>query len=372
MVSFFTDMASSLVMPLLPFFIVIVLDQGVDKLGIVLAVTTIVSYLLRFVGGIASDKMDSNKQFLILGYGLSSIAKPVLGLTESWVGVAGVRAGERLGKAVRSAPKDKLISLSAQSDKMGASLGLHKTIEKMGEVLGLVILLSVITYFGMSESVFRSMFLASAIPGLLSILVLAIFVKEIRGGKSKKKPTLSFYLEPKVRGVIAGFVIITLFMFNEAFYLLLGKEFGLDLPTILLILIVVKATQMLVSKKIGRFIDKRPIRLQMSLGYLLGISASALLLLPSFTAYLVSFLLFGIHELIMLIAIRTYIGQYAEDKGSAYGFLYFAIALFSAASAYVIGLTWQHFGSTHTILLSCTGMLTAGIVLFRFRAFDSH
>lgn len=372
MVSFFTDMASSLVMPLLPFFIVIVLDQGVDKLGIVLAVTTIVSYLLRFVGGIASDKMDSNKQFLILGYGLSAIAKPVLGLTESWVGVAGVRAGERLGKAVRSAPKDKLISLSAQSDKMGASLGLHKTIEKMGEVLGLVILLSVIAYFGMSESVFRSMFLASAIPGLLSILVLAIFVKEIRGGKAKKKPTLSFYLEPKVRGVIAGFVIITLFMFNEAFYLLLGKEFGLDLPTILLILIVVKATQMLVSKKIGRFIDKRPIRLQMGLGCLLGISASALLLLPSFTAYLVSFLLFGIHELIMLIAIRTYIGQYAEDKGSAYGFLYFAIALFSAASAYMIGLTWQHFGSTHAILLSCAGMLTAGIVLFRFRAFDSN
>ena len=372
MVSFFTDMASSLVMPLLPFFVVVVLDQGVDKLGIVLAVTTIVSYLLRFVGGVASDKMDSNKQFLILGYGLSAIAKPVLGITESWVGVATVRSGERLGKAIRSAPKDKLISLSAIQEKMGASLGLHKTIEKMGEVLGLLILLGVIAYFGMSESVFRSVFLVSAIPGLLSILVLAIFVKEIRGGKSKKKPTLSLYLEPRIRGVIAGFIIITLFMFNEAFYLLLGKEFGLDLPAILLVLILVKTTQMLLSKKVGRFIDKRPIRLQMGLGYVLGISASALLLFPSFATYLISFLLFGIHELIMLIAIRTYIGQFAEDKGAAYGFLYFAIALFSAASAYVIGLTWQHFGATHAILLSCAGMLMAGIVLFRFRAFNSN
>lgn len=372
MVSFFTDMASSLVMPLLPFFIVIVLDQGVDKLGIVLGVTTLVSYLLRFVGGIASDKMDSNKQFLIVGYGLSAIAKPVLGLTESWLGVAGVRSGERLGKAVRSAPKDKLISLSAKSNKMGASLGLHKAIEKMGEVLGLVILLGVIAYFGMSESVFRSMFLASAIPGLLSILVLTIFVKEIRGGKARKNPALSLYLEPKVRGVIAGFIIITLFMFNEVFYLLLGKEFGLDLATILLVLIMVKATQMLVSKKVGRFIDKRPIRLQMGLGYLIGISASTLLLFPSFTAYLISFLMFGIHELIMLIAIRSYIGQYAEDKGSAYGFLYFTIALFSAASAYVIGLTWQHFGATHAIVISCAGMLVAGLVFFKFRAFNSN
>ena len=372
MVSFFTDLASSLVMPLLPFFIVIVLDQGVDKLGIVLAVTTLVSYLLRFIGGIASDRMDSNKQFLIVGYGLSAIAKPILGLTESWIGVAGVRSGERLGKAIRSAPKDKLISLSAKSDKMGASLGLHKAIEKMGEVLGLTILVFVIAYFRMSESVFRSIFLASAIPGILSILVLTIFVKEIRGGKDRKKPTLSLYLEPKVRGVITGFIIITLFMFNEAFYLLLGKEFGLDLTAILLVLIVVRATQMLVSKRVGRFIDKRPIRLQMGLGYLIGISASTLLLFPSFSAYLISFLLFGVHELIMLLAIRSYIGQYAEDKGSAYGFLYFSIALFSAASAYLIGLTWQHFGATHAIILSCAGMLMAGLVLFKFRAFDSN
>ena len=371
MVSFFTDMASSLVIPLLPFFIVIVLGQGVDKLGIVLAVTTLVSYLLRFLGGIASDKMDSNKQFLIVGYGLSAIVKPLLGLTESWLGVAGVRSGERLGKAIRSAPKDKLISLSANSDKMGASLGLHKTIEKMGEVLGLTILLSVIAYFGMSESVFRTMFLASAIPGLLSIFVLTIFVKEIRGGKARKKPTLSLYLEPKIRGVIAGFIIITLFMFNEAFYLLLGKEFGLDLPTILSVVIVVKATQMLVSKRIGRFIDERPIRLQMGIGYLIGISATTLLLFPSLTAYLISFLMFGVHELIMLIAIRSYIGKYAEDKGSAYGFLYFAVALFSAASAYLIGLTWQHFGATYAIITSCAGMLTAGLVFFKFRAFYS-
>ena len=81
-VSFFTDMASSLVMPLLPFFIVIILDQGVDKLGVVLAVTTIASYLLRFVGGIASDKLDSNKRFLIFGYGLSALAKPFLSVAD--------------------------------------------------------------------------------------------------------------------------------------------------------------------------------------------------------------------------------------------------------------------------------------------------
>ena len=81
--------------------------------------------------------------------------------------------------------------------------------------------------------------------------------------------------------------------------------------------------------------------------------------------------MFGVHELIMLIAIRSYIGKYAEDKGSAYGFLYFAVALFSAASAYLIGLTWQHFGATYAIITSCVGMLTAGLVFFKFRAFYS-
>lgn len=366
-VSFFTDMASSLVMPLLPFFIVIILDQGVDKLGVVLAVTTIASYLLRFVGGIASDKLDSNKRFLIFGYGLSALAKPFLSVADGWGTVAAVQASERLGKAVRAAPKDKLISMSAQQHNMGASLGIHKTIEKCGEVLGLLMVFGIIAYWGMSEDVFRAVFLASVIPGILSLLMLILFVKEMRGGKSKKKTRLALNVEPNIRWVIAGFIMITFFSFNESFYLLLGNDFGFDIKTILLLLIAVKGLQMLVSNKIGRFIDRQSIRIQMTVGYLLGVMLMLLLCTSSLTDYVISFLLFGLQEVIMLIGIRSYIGKFAADKGAAFGFLYFVIAIFSALSAYVTGAIWQYQSAQTAIMVNTIGVVLSGLLLLSFQ-----
>jgi len=369
MVSFFTDMASSIVVPLMPFFLVLILDQGIDKLGLVLAITTLVSYLLRILAGIFADRRGRNKPFLILGYGLSAISKPLFGMADGWGSIAAFRSSERLGKAIRSAPKDKLLSASVQQkNHLGKSLGHHKTFEKIGEVLGLLILLATISYFGMSESVFRSLFLASIIPGVLAILVLIMFIQDTQGLPKKASPSFSILLEPKLRGVIAAFVIITLFTFNETFYLLLGNEYGLELNEILMILILVKGTQMLIGKSIGHFVDSYSIKIQLGLGYGAGLCSLLLLLTSTFEAYLASFLLFGIHEIIMLMTIRTFIGKKASDKGTAYGFLYFAIAIFSALSAYVIGLIWQVYGVDTALQVSAIGMLLAGFVLFKHRA----
>lgn len=128
-VSFFTDMASAMVKPLIPIYVVIVLNQGMDKLGYVLAITTLVSYLLRWVGGYLSDKFQITKPLLLIGYSLSAITKPLLAYTSSWVSVAAISATERLGKAIRSAPKDMLISASAQQQNQGKAFGLHKTLD---------------------------------------------------------------------------------------------------------------------------------------------------------------------------------------------------------------------------------------------------
>lgn len=364
-VSFFTDMASSLVVPLLPFFVVIILDHGVDKLGLVLAITTLVSYLLRFIGGVMADSMGKNKQFLILGYGLSALTKPLFGWVDSWEGVAALRSSERLGKAIRSAPKDKLLSASvSKAETLGKNLGIHKTIEKCGEVLGLLLLLAAIGYYGMSEATFRNVFLLSAIPSVLSIIVLMLFVKEAQGSRRKTALALSFTLEPQLRSVILGYVVIILFTFNEAFFLLIGNEYGLALSDILLILVLTKGTQMLLSKKMGRFVDKYSIKRQLSIGYSLGLISLLLLLVANVETYVAAFLLFSLHEITMLMAIRTYIGKNAADKGTAYGFLYFIIAIVSAISAYVIGLIWQTYGVNIAIKACCVGSLFAGLLLF--------
>lgn len=97
----------------------------------------------------------------------------------------------------------------------------------------------------------------------------------------------------------------------------------------------------------------------------MGLFAMLLLLFSNFETYLTSFILFGIHEIVILMAVRTYIGKNANDKGTAYGFLYFSIAIFSALSAYAIGLIWQNYGADIALKCSCIGMLLAGLVLFK-------
>ncbi|HHT00507.1 MAG TPA: hypothetical protein ENK73_06600 [Thiomicrospira sp.] len=102
-VSFFTDLATAMIKPLIPIYVVLVLNQGMGKLGYVLAITGFVSYLLRWVGGYLSDRYHVTKLLLVIGYGLSAVMKPLFAFTAIWTSVAAVSATERLGKAIRSA-----------------------------------------------------------------------------------------------------------------------------------------------------------------------------------------------------------------------------------------------------------------------------
>jgi len=108
-VSFFTDMSSSMITTLLPVFVVYVLHEGVDKLGIIIAIATFISYAFRILFGYLSDKYQIVKPFVVIGYFISAVIKPLLYFSNSWEGIAALRGVERMGKAFRSATKDRLM-----------------------------------------------------------------------------------------------------------------------------------------------------------------------------------------------------------------------------------------------------------------------
>ncbi len=105
-VSFFTDMASAMINPILPIFVVLFLHEGMDKLGLIVAIATFVSYALRLLSGYISDRYGIVKPLVVGGYALSALSKPLMGLSQGYHSVAGLNALERLGKGIRSAPKD--------------------------------------------------------------------------------------------------------------------------------------------------------------------------------------------------------------------------------------------------------------------------
>ena len=361
LVSFFTDFASAMVNSLLPLFLVIVLVEGVDKVGIVLAITTLVSYLLRFVGGALSDRFQRSKPLLLVGYGLSALSKPLFAWAGSWQSVALVRSSERLGKALRAAPKDKLISLSAPAGHEGKMFGLHKTLDAAGELAGLFFALVILIWLGTSEATFRSVFVFSLVPGLIALLVLWLFVRDIRGGRTKAI-RIRFTLERRLRKTVILFCAMSVFMFSEAFYVLRANDLNLSLTTILSMLIGMRAIQVVLSYRVGKAIDRFSSQYLLSFGYGLGLLAMLLLLEGSMASLILAFVVFGVHDVVLLNAIRSFIGKEATDKGAAFGFFYFLYAVTAAIGFMLIGFVWEILGSQTAIGISIFGVMVVAAV----------
>ncbi len=255
-VSFFTDMASSMVTSILPLFVVYVLHEGVDKLGYIVAVATFVSYGFRFVFGYLSDRYRIVKPFVVTGYALSAVTKPLLALSGSWGSIAALRGLERIGKAVRSATKDSLISAYAAKGRSGATFGFHKSMDIAGELTGSVLTFGTLYLLGQDEAVFRSLFGWTLLPGILATIVILFFVEDAPYTEKKEPATLDLHADRPLLPVLFLFFGFTFFLINDSFYLIKAKEAGYTLATIPLLVIALNLTQTLLSYRFGVNVDR--------------------------------------------------------------------------------------------------------------------
>jgi len=359
-VSYFTDLASAMVNPILPVFVVAVLHEGMDKLGIIVAVATFVSYALRMVSGYAADRYGVVKPLVTGGYLLSAVSKPLLGAVQGWQGIAALRALERLGKGVRSAPKDMLISAYSRNAAHGRSFGIHKTLDIAGEFSGTLLLFGALWYFGDSEGVIRALFFATALPGAVGVVVMLFFVRDVPKAPPRR---IRFGLSAKDRKTAAGFLyylFFLFFIFNDAFFTMQAKAIGIETVFIPLLFAVSTGVQTLSSYLLGAGSDRfGPARI-LAVGYLCGIAAQALLRLQTPPATWAAFAFLGLFTVATLNANRAMIAQEADNRGSLFGLFYAAVALFGAAGAAFGGWLWEHFGMQAALNVSLGGSIAVG------------
>ena len=357
-VSFFTDMASAMINPILPIFVVVVLHEGVDKLGIIVAIATFVSYALRLVSGYISDRYGIVKPLVVGGYALSALSKPLIGMTHGYQSIALFKAFERVGKGLRSAPKDLMISEYSKANASGKTFGFHKTMDIGGELSGILILFILLWYFGQSETVIRNIFYATLIPGLIGLLIVAFFVRDIPKQKSISGQTFTFTdRDRKTVGSLLFYFFFLLFVFSDAFFTIQAKEMGISIAVIPLLFALSAGVQTLTSYGIGLLIDKFGTERMLLFAYICGIAAQGFLYLqePLFTWVAYAFL--GLFTVASLNANRAFISEYADNKGSVYGVFYAGVALFGAVGAYISGMIWEHFGMQSALLFSLGGTL---------------
>ncbi len=362
-VSFFTDMASSMVTSILPLYVVYVLHEGVDKLGFIVGIAAFVSYFFRFVFGYLSDRFQIVKPFVVAGYLLSAVTKPMLYFADGWVGVALLRGVERVGKAVRSATKDSLISAYSQKGKSGKTFGFHKSMDIAGELTGSIIAFGVLYYLGQSRAVFENIFAWTLLPGILAVVIVIFFVQD---APYKSKSTISKIDLSKDYALLPVLVLyfgFLFFMFSDAFYVIRAKESGISITYIPLLVILMNLMQTMFSYIFGINIDRVGAFRVLLLSFVLGIASMGALY---FGYTILSFALLGLFTVSSLNAVRAYISANAANKGSIYGIFYAGVALSSALGASAIGLIWKHFGENEAILISLCGlivMLTALLIL---------
>ena len=310
-VSFFTDMASSMISTILPIYIVYHLHEGVDKLGFIVAIATFISYGFRILFGYLSDKYQIVKPFVITGYTISALTKPLLAYTSSWQSIAALRGLERMGKALRSASKDTLISSYAKKNQSGKTFGFHKTMDIAGEMSGAIIAFFALWYLGKGDEVFQNIFLFTFIPGVLSIIIVVFFVQDIPYTKREKK-VLNISNDTKVFPLLLLYFGFLFFMFDTSFYLLKAKESGISTEFIPLLVILLTLTQTLFSYIFGINIDKYGAKKVLQLSFFFGILSLASLY---FSQIMAAFIFLGMFLVASLNSIRSYISQFAKKKG---------------------------------------------------------
>jgi MFS family permease len=260
--SFFMDISSEMVINILPLFLSSVLGVKTNIIGLIEGVAEATASLLKVFSGWLSDKLRSRKWLAVAGYGISALAKPFFYWANSWGMVAGVRWADRVGKGIRTAPRDALVADAVQEKDRGLAFGLHRAADTGGAMLGLLIALLVVwmaqTGGGdLQASTFRTVVLISLIPAVLAVISLAIGAQDVTVTKQRELPRFAFKALGK--RFVLFMIIVGIFDLgnsSDAFLVLRAKERGLSIVGVLAMLVTFNLVYTLISTPAGSLSDR--------------------------------------------------------------------------------------------------------------------
>ncbi|MBN1691931.1 MAG: MFS transporter [Dehalococcoidales bacterium] len=356
LVSLLNDTSSEMIFTLVPLFVTNVLKGTAMQVGLIGGISESFDAILRIFSGRISDRFKRRKVLAVLGYGFSTVAKPFMLLVSSWGGVLGIRFGDRIGKGVRSSPRDALIADSVGADKRGKSFGIHRAMDTTGAVLGLVFA-AIIIYlvqpagFVLGEDTFRWMVIIGTIPAVLAVITLISFVHEkglpaYEAAKSEGAvPTASsraFSGRFKLFLLIMG--IFTLGNSSDFFIVLRAQDLSVNVLHITLMLVLFNITYALISTPAGVLSDRLGRRKVIAIGWTvyalvyLGFAVSG-----SVWHMWVLFAAYGIYYGIVEGVAKAFVADLVppERRGTAYGYYQGVVGITLLPASVLAGWLWD-------------------------------
>jgi len=346
--SLLTDVSSEMLIPVLPLFVTTVLRASVSSLGVIEGVAESTAALLRIGSGWLSDRVGRRKPFLVFGYGLSGAAKAAMAGAASWPAVLALRFSDRVGKGLRSPPRDALIADSVEPRFRGRAFGFHRGMDTLGAVIGPFAAFAVLAAW---PGRFRLVFALSAIPAALSIAVLVLFVRAGRHAAAGARRGEAGALGAPFRRFLAVQGVFGLASSSLAFVLLRTRDAGFAPQHVPLVYAIYNAVYALLSLPAGMLSDRIGRRRLLFSAYLLFAGVYALLAWRATPAVVVAAMaLLGLHSALLEVTQRAMVADLAGEAraGSAFGIYYAVIGLALLPASAVAGALWDRFGARAT------------------------
>ncbi len=352
--SFLTDISSEMIANVLPLFLLNVLGVRTSVIGLIEGIAEALASLLKLFSGYLSDRIGQRKSLAVTGYGISALSKPIYLVANTWPVVALARWGDRVGKGIRTAPRDALIADSVAPEKRGLSFGIHRAADSAGAVLGIGIALVVVYCVQagletLTAVTFRTLVWISIVPALGAVLILALLAKDVAVSGQRARPR--FGLRGLGRPFLTFLVIVAIFDLGnsaDAFLILRAQERGLSVTGILVTLLVFNVIYAGLSAPAGAWSDRAGRRRVLIAGWLLyallyggfALAQNARQIVALYAGYGIYYgLTYGTAKALVADLVP------AAQRGMAYGTYNATLGLLDFPASLVAGILWQGVGA---------------------------
>ena len=372
LVSLFTDASSEMIYPLLPIFLSSVLGAGVAFIGVIEGIAEGTASILRAFSGYISDRVGKRKALIFAGYGLSAVIKPFFAAADAAWQVLVVRFLDRVGKGLRTAPRDAMIADTTGEDIRGKAFGFHRAMDTLGAVIGpgLAFLLMWLLR-GQGNARYRWVFLAAFVPGIIAVGLIVFALREKSSASEAKFPGLR--LSGFGRDFKMLLLVVVVFMLgnsSDAFLLLRAQKLGVKVVMIPLIWMVFNIVYSIVSTPGGMLSD----RIGRKKTLLAGFFLYALIYLGFAFAHRQVFIwllfaAYGVFYGLTQGVLSAYVADLSPPKmkGTAFGIFQTADGVSKLLASVIFGVMWQLIGPGAAFLFGAAAAAVAGVLMWTFR-----
>jgi MFS family permease len=354
--SLFTDISSEMMVYLLPLFVTNVLGAKTAVVGLIDGVAESTASLTRLFSGWLSDKLGKRKALTVFGYSLSTLAKPLFLLANTWPVVLLLRFADRLGKGIRTAPRDALVADSISAKNRGFGFGLHRAADTLGATLGLAVAAAVTFAAGpdattLQAGTFRLVVMLSVIPAVLGVVSLVLLARDVSPApKPESSPAVPPSPAPQRRfspRLIGFFVVIALFTLgnsSDSFLVLRAQNAGLSIFHVMLALFFFNLVYTFASTPAGLRSDKIGRGRVLVAGWLIyGLVYLGFALVGAAWQIYLLYVLYGLYYAMVEGTARAYVADLAapDQRGTAYGVFNAAVGIMALPASLIAGILWQ-------------------------------